>query len=47
MTVRHALEVDKETGTDLRYKAIEKEMKHVLPAFEVLEGGEKSPIASK
>ncbi len=46
-TVARALEIDKETGTDLWAKAIEKEMKHVTPAFEILEPGQEAPIGSK
>ncbi len=46
-TVKRVLEIDKETGTDFWEKAILKEMKHVQPAFHVLEDGEKSPVGSQ
>jgi hypothetical protein len=36
-TVQRALEIDKETKTDFWEKAILKEMKHVRPAFRILE----------
>jgi hypothetical protein len=41
-TVQRALEIDKETGTDLWKKAISKEMQHVMCAFHILE--EDSPV---
>jgi len=47
MTVERAYEIDKETGTDFWAKAIEKEMKHVCPAFEILVKGRSAPIGSK
>jgi hypothetical protein len=47
MTVKRAYEIDKETGTDFWAKAIEKEMKHVCPAFEILVKGRSAPIGSK
>jgi hypothetical protein len=40
------LEIDKETNTDLWERAILKEMKHVRPAFRVLEEGEAIPVGS-
>jgi hypothetical protein len=46
-TVKRALEIDRETGTDFWAKAIEKEMKHVRPAFEILVAGAKAPLMSK
>lgn len=46
-TVKRALEIDKETGTNFWAKAIEKEMFHVSPAFEILKRGEKAPLMSK
>jgi hypothetical protein len=41
------LEIDKETGTTLWADAIAKEMKHVQPAFHILEDGETAPIGHK
>jgi hypothetical protein len=46
-TVQRAYEIDKQTGTDIWAKAIEKEMLHARPAFEVLEPGKNAPIGSK
>jgi hypothetical protein len=46
-TVKRALKIDKETGTDFWEKAILKEMKHVRPAFRVLDNGETVPIGSQ
>jgi len=37
MMVERALQVDKEMGTNLWSKAIEKEMLHVFPAFKILD----------
>lgn len=45
--MERALEIDKETGTDYWFKALEKEMKHVRPAFNVLEEGIPPPIGSQ
>jgi hypothetical protein len=38
-SVEEALRIDEETGTDLWRKAVEKEMKNVMPAFELWEDG--------
>jgi len=38
-TVERALEIDRESGTDLWQKAIEKEMSHVQVAFNILDEG--------
>jgi hypothetical protein len=46
-TVKRALEIDKETNTDLWEKAILKEMKHVRPAFRILEDEDVIPIGSQ
>jgi len=46
-TIKRALEIDKETGTTLWADAIAKEMKHVQPAFHILEAGETAPIGHK
>ena len=43
-SVKEALLLDDETGTDLWQKAIEKEMKNVIPAFMFLEQDKKVPI---
>ena len=43
-SVKEALLLDDETGTDLWQKAIEKEIKNVIPAFTFLEQDEKVPI---
>ena len=43
-SVKEALLLDDETGTDLWQKAIEKEIKNVMPAFTFLEQDEKVPI---
>ena len=43
-SVKEALLLDDKTGTDLWQKAIEKEMKNVMPAFTFLERDEKVPI---
>ena len=45
-TIKRALEIDKETGTDFWEKAILKEMKHVRPAFRI-EDGEMIPVGSQ
>ncbi|MGH7954706.1 MAG: reverse transcriptase domain-containing protein [Gloeomargaritales cyanobacterium] len=41
------MQIDKETGTDLWYKAIQKEMKNVVPAFQFVEKNERVPIGYK
>ena len=46
-TVTRALEIDKETGTTFWADAIAKEMRHVQPAFQILEQGEAAPIGYK
>ena len=43
-SVKEALLLDDETGTNLWQKAIEKEMKNVMPAFMFLEQDKKVPI---
>ena len=43
----HALQLDKENGNDYWAKAIEKERKNVIIAFELLQDGEEVPIGSK
>ena len=43
-SLKEALLLDDKTGTDLWQKAIEKEMKNVMPAFMFLEQDEKVPI---
>jgi hypothetical protein len=46
-TIKRALEIDKETGTDFWHKAIAKEMLHVRPAFNILKQGARAPVALK
>jgi hypothetical protein len=46
-TIEEAYAIDEATGTDFWVKAIEKEMKNVLPAFKFMEKGEKAPYGSK
>jgi ribosomal protein L31E len=46
-SVERALAIDQETNTSLWKDAIEKEMKHVLVAFDVLEDGAEEPRMSK
>jgi hypothetical protein len=46
-TVERALQIDRETGTNLWSKAIEKEMLHMFPAFKILDEGEPPLVASK
>lgn len=43
-SVKHALQLDKESGTNFWYKAIEKEMTNTKPAFRILNDGEILPI---
>ncbi len=45
--MKRALEIDKETNTNLWEKAILKEMKHIRPAFQVLEEGDIIPVGSQ
>ena len=45
-TIEEALEIDRRTGTDFWKKAIEREMKNVMPAFHFPEDG-KVPIGYK
>ncbi|MGH7954979.1 MAG: hypothetical protein ACREOZ_03375 [Gloeomargaritales cyanobacterium] len=45
--VEEALLIDKDTGTDFWYNAIQKEMKNVMPAFQFVEKGSKVPIGYK
>ena len=44
---KHALKLDAENNNDYWARAIEKERKNVLIAFELLEDGEQLPIGSK
>jgi hypothetical protein len=46
-TVKQALKIDCEKGTDYWQKAIEKEMTHVMCAFNILEEGAEEPRMSK
>ena len=46
-TIEEALKFDKENGNNLWAQSIEKEMKNVRIAFELLEEGEKAPPGSK
>ncbi len=46
-TIQRALQIDKETNTNFWALAIEKEMKHVRPAFNVLDAGANPPLMSK
>jgi len=46
-TIKRALEIDKETNTTFWADAIAKEMKHVRPAFNILDDGVKEPPGSK
>ncbi|MGH3054233.1 MAG: reverse transcriptase domain-containing protein, partial [Gaiellaceae bacterium] len=46
-TVAEALQFDDESGTDLWYKAIQKEMKNVMPAFQFLDADQRVPIGYK
>ncbi len=46
-SIKHALEIDKETGIDFWRKAIDKEMLHVCPAFQIYNKGVKPPIGSE
>ena len=43
-TIKRALEIDKETGTTFWTDAIRKEMKAILPAFEILPEGAPIPV---
>ena len=43
-TVKRALEIDAETGTDFWKKAIEKEMSTVMKAFDIKEAGAPKPV---
>ena len=45
-SVREALDIDRRTGTDMWRKAIEKEMRNVMVAFDVRDDG-KVPIGFK
>jgi hypothetical protein len=44
-SVKEALEIDKKTNTDYWRRAIEKEMKNVRPAFNILPAGARRPVA--
>jgi hypothetical protein len=46
-TIKRAYEIDKEMGTNFWAKAIEREMLHVRPAFEVLDRGRSASVGSK
>jgi hypothetical protein len=46
-TIQRALQIDQETNTNFWALAIEKEMKHVRPAFTILDVGANPPLASK
>jgi hypothetical protein len=46
-SIKRALEIDKETGTDFWRKAIDKEMLHVHPAFQIYNKAVKPAIGSK
>jgi hypothetical protein len=46
-TIERALEIDRETNTTFWTDAIAKEMKHVFPAFNILDKGCKAPPGSK
>ena len=46
-SVHRALQIDLKTGTDLWRNAIDKEMKHVMCAFDILEDGAQGPKMSK
>jgi hypothetical protein len=45
--IARALQIDKETNTTFWADAIAKEMRHVQPAFNILEANEKAPIGYK
>ena len=46
-SVEEAYSIDRENGNDLWDKAIKKELKNVLVAFQLLEDGEPLPVGSK
>jgi hypothetical protein len=46
-SVKRAYEIDAETGTNFWAKAIEKEMLHVRPVFEILKKNQNAPVGSK
>ncbi|KAI2502898.1 Reverse transcriptase (RNA-dependent DNA polymerase) [Fragilaria crotonensis] len=46
-TVAEALKIDERTGTDFWRKAIEQEMKNVMPAFEFIDGDEAPKFYKK
>jgi hypothetical protein len=46
-TVEEALEIDRQTGTDFWLKAIQKEVKNVICAFDFKKPGEQVPIGYK
>jgi hypothetical protein len=45
--VAEALKIDERTGTDFWRKAIEQEMKNVMPAFEFIDGDEAPKFYKK
>jgi O-acetylhomoserine/O-acetylserine sulfhydrylase-like pyridoxal-dependent enzyme len=46
-TVKRALEIDSETGTDFWRRAIEKETKNVFAAFQILVDGKLPSLCKK
>ncbi|MGH3054668.1 MAG: reverse transcriptase domain-containing protein, partial [Gaiellaceae bacterium] len=46
-SVDEALSIDNKTGTDFWYKAIQKEMTNVMPAFQFLDADDKVPVGYK
>jgi hypothetical protein len=46
-SVSHALEIDRRSGTDFWRKAIEKEIRNVFPAFEMMDDGSAVPSRTK
>jgi Reverse transcriptase (RNA-dependent DNA polymerase) len=46
-SVKHALQIDKETGTTFWQDALQKEMKAVMAAFKILDPGAKRPVGYK
>ncbi|MGH7954663.1 MAG: hypothetical protein ACREOZ_01755, partial [Gloeomargaritales cyanobacterium] len=45
--VEEALQIDKDTGTDMWYRAIQKEMKNVMPTFQFVEKDDNVPVGYK
>ena len=46
-TYKEAIALDKENGNDLWQKAVDKELKNVIVAFQLLQEGEQLPVGSK